>query len=137
MSHVSDVPYVFDDVTAQPGWNGSEANVRLARAFSSSVIAYATTGDPNGVPEGTEGLTRDWPTADDGATDADVEDRFSALLAGGPYGTQSVRCAANDTCEGEGGSVVVSAVAEDLERLFARCKVVEGLFGELEGVPRM
>lgn len=78
ISHLSDLPYLFNEAIPAPGDN-SPAAFALAANYSGSIAAFVTTGSP--VAEGKTTFS-EWPLA----YSVDSEG-LTALIIGGPHGT--------------------------------------------------
>lgn len=78
VSHLSDVPYFFNEPLPAPADNGPEA-MALSANYSGSFSSFASTGNP--VSKG-KTTFQDWPRAFSPGTD-----QFKALVIGGPFGT--------------------------------------------------
>lgn len=71
VSHLSDVPYFFNEEIPAPGDNSERAKA-LSAKHSGSFVSFANSGDP----VGTKNTLGAWPKVEDGA-----------LVIGGEYGT--------------------------------------------------
>ena len=78
ISHLSDIPYFFNEVMPPPGDNGERA-FELSASYSGSFISFASKGNP--VEKGKETF-QDWPRAN---TDGNFG--MTALVIGGLHGT--------------------------------------------------
>jgi carboxylesterase type B len=78
VSHLSDIPYFFNERLPPPGDN-SAAALSLARHYSGSFAAFANTGSP---VMGNQITFPEWPRAYD-----DRSDGTTVLVIGGPFGT--------------------------------------------------
>ena len=90
VSHASDIAYVFNGVF--PEGRMAEPDLDLAHSMSSSLIAFAYTGEPTIIAPGDD-VAKEWPPVFDGSasrSDDLMPASFSALIAGGPYGTNEV-----------------------------------------------
>ncbi|KAG8534387.1 uncharacterized protein KY384_001232 [Bacidia gigantensis] len=83
VSHLSDIPYFFNEGLVAPGDNGEEA-MELARRYARSFVAFAWSGDPVGMAGETFG---EWPMAKGRVEEGDVD----VLVIGGRWGTGPAR----------------------------------------------
>ncbi len=151
VSHLSDIPYFFNEAIVPPGDN-SPAAFALSASYSGSFAAFANTGDPTGKEVKTRKETfLDWPVAY-----RSDSDEMAVLVIGGPYGTGSATMGAkSDSQQGKGavfeqGSQVVMGIphganptalkpTDDLgaaraaalehEKLVERCAYINSLTG--------
>lgn len=81
ISHLSDIPYFFNEPLPSPGDNGAEA-FALAAPYSGSFASFANTGDP--VSKG-KTTFQEWPAAfTEGSKDLNI------LVIGGSEGSELV-----------------------------------------------
>jgi len=78
VSHLSDIPYFFNEKLVAPGDN-SPAALALSANYSGSFISFAYHNSP--VTKGKTTFT-DWPRVFNSKSD-----EFAVLIIGGPYGT--------------------------------------------------
>ena len=139
VSHLSDVPYFFNEELPKPGDNGEKAKA-LSAKYSGSFASFATTGDPAAKGAKTKKTLGAWPKVDDGA-----------LVIGGEYGTgpagtrlllqsaakvwvkTELRRRGAVGGDGEGSQVVLgeerATVALESESLVERCEYLKTLRG--------
>jgi carboxylesterase type B len=80
VSHVADIPYVFDEVDR---FNDSASNALLARQITGSWSRFATSG----YPSSSRGTTvKGWVSAWFGARKVDLEDASVMIIGGGEPG---------------------------------------------------
>ena len=118
VSHLSDIPYFFNEKIPPPGDNSDRAQA-LSRSYSGSFISFANSGSPVNLRQTT---FRAWPKVDSGA-----------LVIGGEHGTGPVETRLLTTEEQPRTELRKRSAGNDRtvafakENLVERCKYLKSL----------
>lgn len=127
VSHLSDIPYVMNNLVAAGGDNSPE-QLKLASLVSGSVAAFAHTGDP------TKSLGRvamsDWPEAYSVLRDQGLNEEHPAGLTvqviGGEFGTGPATVFRSGKADSS-----ARELALEREKLFERCEFINSIQEEI------
>lgn len=127
VSHLSDIPYVFNENVAAGGDN-SAAQQELSALLSGSAAAFAYTGDPT-VSRGQ--TFKDWPIAysdqSKQALDKVYPDELNLYVIGGPQGSGSATIASANLRE----AALERDKALIWEKLIERCHFINSIQDEI------
>lgn len=127
VSHLSDVPYIFNEDVAAGGDN-SPAQQDLSALLSGSAAAFAHTGDPT-VSRGRS--FKNWPIAYSDqsrhALSKEYPEQLSLYVVGGPHGSGPATIASRK------GSEAVSERDKALawEKVIERCSFINSIQEEI------
>lgn len=119
ISHLSDIPYFFNEPLPSPGDNSAEA-MALAAPYSGSFASFANSGHP--VSEGKTTFQK-WPAAfKEGSKD------LSILVIGGPEGNELADAGAGEKQHRFMKTELRKrAVSEEEEKLIERCEYISSM----------
>ena len=142
VSHLSDVPYFFNEELPENGDNTASA-MELSKQYAGSFASFASSGDPVG---GNGGTFAEWPPA---YGDVAGDGKAAVLVIGGPYGTRPAVTGPEEKELGVGGGEKVelrkrarrgshgqrvlgmgeggTAVALEREKLVQRCQFLDSV----------
>ncbi|KAI1114929.1 alpha/beta-hydrolase [Nemania sp. NC0429] len=127
VSHLSDIPYVFNTQHVGGGADNTPPQLELAKLVSRSIVSFVASG-PAGRQSGERGVEHiaRWPPAFPGITDKELRSEFPSKLSiqlfGGPYGNNAVSVSKNQTQATQSGGEAERAI--EWEKLFARCEFI-------------
>ena len=122
VAHLSDIPYLMNEDVAA-GADNSPAQQELSAHFSSSIAAFAWTGDPTATTKGAKGF-RDWPVAF-GKGEQGPE-RVKVFVVGGEEGSGIATAISGGGSEGSSRDKAVA-----WEKVIERCAFINSITEEL------
>ena len=126
VSHLSDIPYLMNEDVAA-GADNSPAQRELSAHLSSSIAAFAWTGDPTATTtKGAKGFW-DWPVAFGGDGHGHGPERLKVFVVGGQEGSGVATAVSGGGSEGS--SSRDKAVA--WEKVIERCAFINSITEEL------
>ncbi|PYH76381.1 carboxylesterase [Aspergillus uvarum CBS 121591] len=120
VAHLSDIPYVFNNLHLEGGADNSLQQLALSETVSKAIIGFVHDGRPGGEGSGLQEWSSAYPTMLDEQRSSESASRLSIQVIGGPLGLSEVAIGRKE----EIGVMTVVQQALAWENLFDRCDFI-------------
>lgn len=126
VSHLSDIPYLFNNGKLGGGCDNSESQLRLSKQFSQTIIRFiygvALDGKDSGGDSWPPAFSED--TSKKASPSNDAPDKITLQVFGGPQGSVPVTVSKMPGTDSSALSEAVKAMS--WSKLFSRCEFING-----------